>query len=46
MVPMQICAGDNDDDDDDDDDDEPKSHAANGLGDGRKSKPIAKKKIG
>ena len=44
MVPMQIRAG--DDDDDDDDDDAPKSHAANGLGDGRKSKSIAKKKIG
>ena len=37
MVPMQIRVG-------DDDDDAPKSHAANGLGNGRKSKPMATKK--
>ena len=40
MVPMQIHVG-----DDDDDDDAPKSHAANRLGNGRKPKPMATKKI-
>ena len=39
MVPMQIHVG------NDDDDDAPKSHAAIGLGNGRKSNPIATQKI-
>ena len=37
MVPIQIHVGNNDDD-------APKSHAANGLGNGCKSKPMAMKK--